>query len=157
STNGNSPASTMAPIRSASRREYQPISSAWQTPSPGRQSPGSYRGGVTQPVSRAPSRLTSPWSRSAPGALAQPGTEVRGGGRRPRLLGASRTAIRRIGGLERGVGELTPGGGHRRVVRTGDGEQRDEVLAYRFTIGARGAADQLDQAAVGPLGLAGGQ
>ena len=46
--------------RRGSRRSGRPagastraISAAWQTPSPGRQSPGSYRGGVRQPASRA--------------------------------------------------------------------------------------------------------
>src|SRR5436305_406886 len=155
STSGNSPASTSAPIRSASRREYQAISCAWHTPSPGRQSPGSYRGGVTQPASRAPSRLSSPWSRRAPGALPQPGTEVPVGGRNPRLPGASRTAIRRIGGLEECARELSPGGGHGRIVRAGDGEQREQVLAYPFPFRTGGSAYQLNQATVGLLRLPG--
>ena len=52
-TSGNSPASRIAPIRSASRREYARDLGRVATPSPGRQSPGSYRGGVRQPASRA--------------------------------------------------------------------------------------------------------
>jgi hypothetical protein len=55
-----------------------------------------YRPGRITPASRAPSsarRAKSPASRSASGALAQPGTLAGPGGRRPRLLGAETSAI----------------------------------------------------------------
>src|SRR5688572_1133357 len=156
-TTGNSPSSMIPPIRSARRREYAAIAAAWHTPSPGRHSPGSYRGGVRQPASRASRRVISSWSRSAPGAFAQPGTDVSVGGRSPRFVGASRTAIRRMwaGGSEEGAGQRPASRGDRWVVRTGDGEQGDQVPAYRLAVLSAGAAHQVDQSAVGPLGEAG--
>src|SRR5689334_7397899 len=152
STSGNSPPSTMDPMRSASRTVYRAISADWLTPSPGRQSPGSKRGGVWQPASRAPRRVTRPWSRSAPGALAQPGTEVGVGGRSPRLDGASRTAMRGMPSEQR-VREGAAGLEHGRVVRRSDGEQRDEVGTDAVAVVPADPADQLDQAGVGLLRL----
>ena len=95
-----------------------------------------------------------PWSRNAPGALAQPGTEVAVGGRSPRLDGASRTAIRRIAlrvGLEQARRQGAARRGYRRVVGTGDGEQRDQVLAHPLTIVARRPAHQVDQPGCTPV------
>ena len=81
-------------MRSATRRAWSMIAT-WLRSDPGVAS-SAYLPGNTTPPSSAPSSARRRWrpaSRSASGALAQPGTLVGAGGRRPRLEGADSRPI----------------------------------------------------------------
>ena len=99
--------------------------------------PGRTAAACRQPASRAPSRATRPWSRSAPGALAQPGTDVAVGGRSPdstarrgRRSGASADARR---ASEQRVREGAPGARRRRGRRAPATENSETRCVRTFS------------------------
>lgn len=94
STSGAKPSLLIQSMRSASRRAWLMIA-AWLRNEPGVTS-AEYLAASTTPRSSAPSLVKPRWrpaSRSASGALAQPGTLERAGGRKPRLEGADSKPI----------------------------------------------------------------
>src|SRR5262245_52674367 len=95
STSGARPPTRSRSIRAASRRAWS-MMAAWLRSDPGPAS-SAYLPASTTPRSSAPSspsRRCRPASRSASGALAQPGTLDGAGGRRPRLDGADTNPLR---------------------------------------------------------------
>ena len=166
STTGNSPRSMIAPIRSASAAEYagdlrrvaDPVAGApVARVVPGRGEAAGVAGAAAGRAGRGRAARPGPWrsrARRWRWAGAGRGSSARRGRRsgaswssRPRWSGGPAGAPARVGASnsEQRAGQGPPGGGDRRVVRAGDGEERRPGAGGPSPGLAGGPPDQADQ------------